>query len=838
MGLKLTNTSNTISENVINLFVYDTSMDSDGGAWRKRCQNTSWYYESSGSYRGTRKEFPKVAIITVKFGDLIIYDADDPNLPMWMVFQRYGSGGSHSTSNMYGATATTNMDPTSIVAMNGLIVYGWNRSDGAEYGNATVIDMIGERCITFTNGAGDRAGWYKGNINERNSRNGFGEENRFAIHNSNTLSLAMTVPSNAQIDPKTGLPTPAIAVGSRQAVSIIRKWWDPNTSTVGANITSGHTDSADYPVDKVSFGHDNTLWVNSSYQGSAPTLCYYVEDDWISAPNGNNLQHYKNVNNTDQDGGTSGVYDYNLPPYISEYLGPGDPGVPGGGSYPVAPFASPKENLVAWGAIGSAGNIRQGLTQLRHSGVGKVYSGNRGDKHPRSMVAFTESTASTGWQFGDCRFSGLNSTVAGVVSAGNKVTDPRFASGHNFTTIQQSSTVTHDATNDWIEVTSSGGSNIYSGREVTGLTSGKRYWFYVNYKASSSHQTGIVLNTAWANGGTLIHGSNALSATTTWQALQTVFTATGSSVWLNVYAQGSVYIDNFFIVEMVETQGAVKSPYMAPFTNVGKTPAATGSDRMGYNLQSGSGGQIIIPRDISQSHPISNLGTNWYFMCWVKRNEISTWDLLLSISSPNSNHGDGIGFRSAGDPGGGISVQRGANISFSGENHGAWRDNDQWQHICVTCQTGVSPTGIRVYHNGVLFGTSGSSIDFNLAEDDFFVLGSEFLTGYNMGASIDGRDKEMALVRLGDNSVGALTDEDIRYIYESELPMFAQNAKSSTTSTSFDSIKAAAWDKEDGHLYVGHADGTDEFNGLVRVSTNTNAVTAAISVSRKLVASE
>ena len=35
------------------MFVYDTSKDSDGGAWTKRCQHTSWYNESlNGKWLG------------------------------------------------------------------------------------------------------------------------------------------------------------------------------------------------------------------------------------------------------------------------------------------------------------------------------------------------------------------------------------------------------------------------------------------------------------------------------------------------------------------------------------------------------------------------------------------------------------------------------------------------------------------------------------------------------------------------------------------------------------------------------------------------------------------
>ena len=36
----------------IDIFVYDTRKDSDGGAWRHRTQNKSWYNEGVSQYRG------------------------------------------------------------------------------------------------------------------------------------------------------------------------------------------------------------------------------------------------------------------------------------------------------------------------------------------------------------------------------------------------------------------------------------------------------------------------------------------------------------------------------------------------------------------------------------------------------------------------------------------------------------------------------------------------------------------------------------------------------------------------------------------------------------------
>ena len=88
--LKAIAESNT--DTAVDVFVYDTRKDSDGGAWRKRTQNTSWYNEAlNTSTRGARKEFPSVAVIVVASNDVTIYDGDDPDMPLWMKFSLQSS---------------------------------------------------------------------------------------------------------------------------------------------------------------------------------------------------------------------------------------------------------------------------------------------------------------------------------------------------------------------------------------------------------------------------------------------------------------------------------------------------------------------------------------------------------------------------------------------------------------------------------------------------------------------------------------------------------------------------------------------------------------------------
>ena len=111
-----------------NVFIYDTRLDADGGAWRKKTSHTSWYNEQlNTAYRGSRREFPQVAVI-ITYGTGLdikcaIHDADDPNLPMWMIFENVPSSNMWYYNSPF-SYAHANAVMTSIVMKEGLLVGG------------------------------------------------------------------------------------------------------------------------------------------------------------------------------------------------------------------------------------------------------------------------------------------------------------------------------------------------------------------------------------------------------------------------------------------------------------------------------------------------------------------------------------------------------------------------------------------------------------------------------------------------------------------------------------------------------------------------------------------
>ena len=198
-----------ISITVVDVFVYDTSRDSDGGAWRKRTQHTSWYNESlNTAIRGPRKEFPAVAIIAIQNTKLYIYDGDDPDMPMWMVFD------SNLKDILGGASASGGAWFENVEALNGELFvasvsghspYLFETNFISEKGRMT--DNSNEYC-------------YYGNIEQRNDGLGMYIDNSGGIAFLYTRGVTAKALPNSPIDIATGLPMPTVAVSTGRGVSI------------------------------------------------------------------------------------------------------------------------------------------------------------------------------------------------------------------------------------------------------------------------------------------------------------------------------------------------------------------------------------------------------------------------------------------------------------------------------------------------------------------------------------------------------------------------------------------------------------------------------------------
>ena len=175
----------------VDTFIYDTTNDSDGGAWRKRCQHLSWYTEDlNTATRGARREFPQVAIIVAEAAEITIYDGDYPDLPMWRVID------------------LTGLTVTALKAINGVLAVGV--SIGLISQNYPADDLpISPNYTTASSPA---------------------------IVNNKVNAVAVNYVLDAPIDPATGLQIPTIAVGTGAGCSIIHT--DGSVTSISVNTSS------------------------------------------------------------------------------------------------------------------------------------------------------------------------------------------------------------------------------------------------------------------------------------------------------------------------------------------------------------------------------------------------------------------------------------------------------------------------------------------------------------------------------------------------------------------------------------------------------------------------
>ena len=233
-----------INDTATCLFVYDTTQDSDGGAWRKSKLNTqSWYTEQLGSeWRGHKKEFPSLAVIVgTASKEIIIYDGDDPNLPMYLRWK--------------GNNSMLYENPTCVTAINGCIYWGQTSYGVGRY------NLIGDTMGRWRNHATSRG--YKipdKRIGGRITVAGTGNQivhpfKSVTLQSDNIKDVKVTVTTDAPVDPDTGLPRPHVVVQSVVGVNVIK---DNGTHASGVNHGYGSSiDIGIIPEQEAFLAHHN-----------------------------------------------------------------------------------------------------------------------------------------------------------------------------------------------------------------------------------------------------------------------------------------------------------------------------------------------------------------------------------------------------------------------------------------------------------------------------------------------------------------------------------------------------------------------------------------------------
>jgi hypothetical protein len=444
------NTSIVGTGTTVDVFVYDTRKDSDGGAWRKRTQHTSWYNETlNTAIRGSRREFPAVAVIVAEAATVTIYDGDDPDLPLWISFP---------TTNAKAVTALNGelclVCHDTSPAYHGLLRINFIADRAYNHRNTTNATVQGY--FIYTLSSTDLAKLDDG----ASSWTGYTSEVPNLI-NANINDVAVTVLPNAPIDDTTGLPVPTIAVATNGGVSAIKD--DGNVIDLSDNLGLSR--------------QFRTVMING-------------ED--VTGFNWHNgtIQRFFNALALSADSSLDMKYNYTI----------------GGGGGSTENISATLRNTSSSDILLEKGSTvkdfyaatTDGLS-MYNDGEDRTFTENT-FSITDSSVAYATTSYNTGWMHGDIKgafLSGISTTNRNAETE-NLITGQK----HDYETdtseswsSQSSATATYDASNGvggggCVALTSSGGSNVWNSISFAGLTANKNYAFRFSAK-----NTGIVGST-------------------------------------------------------------------------------------------------------------------------------------------------------------------------------------------------------------------------------------------------------------------------------------------------------------------------------------------------------
>ncbi len=215
----------TSLSNIKDIYVYDTTADSDGGRWIDwaTTDKLSWYTETlddgpsdpcdiANDDRCYTTNFPRKAILVVTTDALYIFDAATND--MWMKFSQNASG--------YALGLDTNNDPSSVTAVNGVIYVGTN---GSSPGGLYIIDFVNDRM------------WNIDGTDRASATVGIGQRNTAMTYSlDTTTSLDLSVSGTAAEWEKINDVSVAVVTGSTTAIAIGAA---TNTSPGGGNTFIG-----------------------------------------------------------------------------------------------------------------------------------------------------------------------------------------------------------------------------------------------------------------------------------------------------------------------------------------------------------------------------------------------------------------------------------------------------------------------------------------------------------------------------------------------------------------------------------------------------------------------
>ena len=789
-----------ISGTAVDIFVYDTRKDSDGGAWRHRTQNTSWYNEVPSMTRGARKEFPAVAVIVVTGGAayepaITIYDGDDPNLPMWMVFHnRYIAGGNDQTTSVsYYAAGPYPI--RKIAMLNGVMVDCQYRSP-SHIANivkgVTRYNFIDDSSIMMTDEGDFKR---EGNLGDlRNTERAYTRISGSEIVHTQCNDIAITVLPNAPIDDTTGLPRPTIAVATDGGVSVIK---DNGYAVVSDSSIYGRP-----IVKQINFKGERLVGLVHQTGNTSDGVLFIEPLSRIPFPEGTDTRY---------------------------------------------PFFVSSDSALTLDAVDTNGNhpievASESVLVGGNEGLGIIKENK--DSPTNGMLAHIAKDFNTGYQHGYIRTTLLSDTTVEVMnesSASELLTNGQNWTGASGTTAPNGWTSAGHAESAFtidsgrLKIGNGASNNMTAMHQNVTTVVGTTYTLYFNYELHSSAQYAIIrVGTATLNGSLgYFYGTTQSNVQST-----ITFKATTTSTNISVQLQATsgnayIWVDNMSVkaigdINRSSKPAAAGSNGLAVHGKIEKHVVATGAELVGYRPDSSSQGTNYLKLPLTSS--IFDLTGDWSINFWAKNNNPGVAQnysgFEISPDDISSNNAYSIIPFSMYIAGNGLIGLRGAGITGLDSTYNCLPLKDVWRCFSIVRKG----TNLHLYIDGRLDGSTSGTF----ANPSVPYALNIFRWTYSTTRHDGRRHIDFSLFRMSETAPSA---DQVKKIYDDEKHLFQKNAKCTLYGTTND-IDAIAYDDSTDIVHVGTLSGRSDFNGLVRINNTTRGISTQLSASNGLVAEQ
>ncbi len=807
-------TEQTLS-NIKSQFVYDTKTDSDGGAWRYRCQHCSWYNEASSATRSSRSMFPEVALLVTTKTDLYIYDMDQHKdgsneLELWMHF----IGGDADKAIWHNSNA--NLSVYDAKGKNGHIAVAVGRTDSSSYTGYYIINMVSENIerlrtttaarkwtagLKYRNMASASMAHYSDSYNISSDAGG-------THTNSNTTNCTTVEPhvhSDAKIDlhTKTFIPTWAIGMGQPEQV---------NSAGPVGGILIIHGNGNRY------FKEMTANW--TPYEGMCWTRQGHfaiVRDnyDYVVIDKATNNQSP----NTHPSGwaglaffrahANSGSNGHNWPqPMVARLATTGEVDTPAQNFGTKGLYSLHKSNeLILWS---------------NETGITKWWT-ETGWNAGNLLASYITTKFNTGWVFAKIDAIHLCSTETTTIGPGgtNIVTNGTFASDASGWFGDSGCSVVHSTDDGGIARVTSTADNTFAIAQSHVFTvtqpdfGGHKYRITGRVKATF---TGSYTFRVRAGGSGVSWSITSGLTSGSWSNFDTQLVVADGHT-LEIGSDGGTItafdIDDIVVSQMSEPDRSncnrsLRTTEVTGTANITRTPVATGAELVSFgNFTSAN----YLRSEYTSNYNVTDQFT---VMFWVKGWASGT---SLAHLGPGTTRNTATSWYLYCDGGKDYRLCLSSNGTseqiFEIENE----DIPQgWQHVCFS----LSGTVVTAYLNGekapftsdTAASFTGGNIFSQSSAQNPLHIGNGCVGGHFTG--------QVALFKLSREDI---YPDEVRKVYADELKMFQENAKITIAATDkTEQLLAGCVDQVRNTLIVGNTSHRSEFQGLVRINSKTPGV--------------